>query len=310
MTRFRASTASIEAMTEIHQGLLETVLSNAEEVYRARHPEALHDSRVAVRRTRSALTQIKGVYPPEAVAHFSREFKWFGSRTGPLRDLDVFLLIIPDYERALGTEGPLHLDPLVRLLREKRRREVRRLRSFHRSRRLERLLTQWEQFLADPGTWGPEGPLARHPIQTVSSDRVLARFGKIQRKTRKLTGPASAEALHRIRIDCKKLRYLLTFFQGLYPPEGVDPLMGELRILQDHLGRLNDLRVQCDTLAGLAQELVDSGAAAPPTMIAVGRLMGRLETERSRELQSSPQALNRFFGKEIRDRFQRLFQST
>ena len=54
--------------------------------------EFLHDYRVAVRRTRSALSQIKDVLPEDKVEHFKTEFGWLGQMTGPTRDLDVYLL--------------------------------------------------------------------------------------------------------------------------------------------------------------------------------------------------------------------------
>ena len=54
--------------------------------------EFLHDFRVGVRRTRSLLGQIRDVFPPDALAHFSSEFSWLGSLTGPPRDLDVLAL--------------------------------------------------------------------------------------------------------------------------------------------------------------------------------------------------------------------------
>jgi hypothetical protein len=42
---------------------------------------------VTVRRTRSLLGQIKHVFPPDVVEHFSTEFAWIGRLTGPPRDL-------------------------------------------------------------------------------------------------------------------------------------------------------------------------------------------------------------------------------
>ena len=304
--RFRASTRSIEAMSEIHRGLLDTMLSLAEEVHRARHPEPLHDFRVAVRRTRSALSQIKDVFPPEAVAHFSTEFKWLGSRTGPVRDLDVFILNIPDLQEALGVDGAAHLEPMHRLLKEKRRREVRRLRSCIRSKRIQQLFTQWADFLSAPEAQGPEGPLAREPIRSLSSGRLQDRYQRILDHIMGLEGSVSHGDLHRISIDCKKLRYLLSFFRDVYPPPAVNVLVEELKVVQDHLGRFNDLRVQGDTLGRLAQELMDSDNSPPATLLGIGRLMCRLEAERNAELRAAHQYLTRFSRREVRDRFQEI----
>ena len=78
--------------------------------------EFLHDYRVAVRRTRSALSQLKGVFDPSRLAPFRKEFAWLGEVTGPLRDLDVYLLTLPDYRSELPVASRHDLDPLEQLL--------------------------------------------------------------------------------------------------------------------------------------------------------------------------------------------------
>ena len=58
--------------------------------------EFLHDFRVAVRRTRSLLGQIRYVLPKRRVTRFKRDFAWLGEVTGPARDMDVYLLSFND----------------------------------------------------------------------------------------------------------------------------------------------------------------------------------------------------------------------
>ena len=54
--------------------------------------EYLHDYRIAIRRTRSALSQIRNVFPTKVTEHFKQEFRTLGQLTNQLRDLDVYLL--------------------------------------------------------------------------------------------------------------------------------------------------------------------------------------------------------------------------
>ncbi len=70
----------------------------------------------------------------------------------------------------------------------------------------------------------------------------------------------SAQALHRLRIQCKKLRYLLEFMAGLVPD---DPWpWSHLKGLQDNLGEFNDLSVQrADTCAALDPDPPQQGPA-------------------------------------------------
>jgi CHAD domain-containing protein len=78
----------------VHQALLQIIIRNEPGVRAALDSEFLHDYRVAIRRTRSLLRQIRNVFPDDAVEHFSSEFSWIGRLTGPSRDMDVLVLAL------------------------------------------------------------------------------------------------------------------------------------------------------------------------------------------------------------------------
>jgi CHAD domain-containing protein len=131
----------------------------------------------------------------------------------------------------------------------------------------------------------------------------------VLRKGSQLGHPVSADALHRLRIECKKLRYLLSFFRGFYPVEEMNLLIRDLKELQDHLGRFNDLRVQGGTLGRLAGELLESGEGPPQTFLAIGKVMGRLEAEKRGKLEVFHQYYQGFSCEENQKRFEALFHS-
>lgn len=54
--------------------------------------EFLHDFRVACRRSRSILSQLKSAFPESAIKPFLEDFAWLSRLTSAVRDLDVFLL--------------------------------------------------------------------------------------------------------------------------------------------------------------------------------------------------------------------------
>jgi len=54
--------------------------------------------------------------------------------------------------------------------------------------------------------------------------------------------------LHNLRIQCKKLRYLMEFFASLFPSDEIALLTKQLKRFQDNLGEFNDLSMQQDTL--------------------------------------------------------------
>jgi inorganic triphosphatase YgiF len=63
------------AVAAVCRRLLDNMVANEDGVRRDLDVEFLHDFRVSVRRTRSALAQLKKVFAPEATEHFRREFK-------------------------------------------------------------------------------------------------------------------------------------------------------------------------------------------------------------------------------------------
>jgi len=93
---------------------------------------------------------------------------------------------------------------------------------------------------------------------------------------RKLDARRAIDALHRLRIDGKKLRYLLEFFRAVFPAETVDPAIASLKRLQDNLGEFNDLQVQQATLPLLAKRLEKSGKVPATTFLLLGSLLERL----------------------------------
>jgi CHAD domain-containing protein len=296
-----------QAARRIHLTLLDTILRNREGLTRDWDAEFLHDFRVAVRRTRSALTQLRGVYPETVTEHFIEEFRWLGAKTGPARDIDVYLLKIPAYRAALSPSARKDLEPLVALLREKKKVELQRLRRRLRSGRFTRLIEEWKEFLETPGGQEPELPHAGRPTQDVASERIWKAFTKVRKRGKKIGRFTPAEELHRLRLDCKKLRYLLTFFESLYPPKAIEPLIQELKRLQDHLGNFNDLQVQREALGAFAEEMMAGKAGPPATLLAMGQLMGQLEGKQAKEREAFHDHFARFARDKNFRKFKKLF---
>jgi len=271
--------SAAEGARAIHKALLSVILSNQDGVVRDLDPEFLHDFRVAIRRTRVALGQLRGVFPPRDVDHFLREFKWLGDRTGPTRDMDVYLLKIPQYQEALPAAVRDELGPMVHYLERKKKTVHLRLTRTLASKRYRDFMEQWGSFLNREEASAPAPPHAMEPLIFLASRRIWTLYRKVLARGREAVADAPPEALHRLRIKCKQLRYLITFFRTLYPGEELLAILKPLKALQEALGNFNDLHVQQLALQRLAEEMLEAGAAPPETLMAMGRLMGWLEAQ-------------------------------
>jgi CHAD domain-containing protein len=232
--------------------------------------EFLHDLRVNVRRTRTALKLAGDGLPPGQAERFATDFAWLGALTSPVRDLDVHLLELDEVSDLDG------LEPLRTHLMAQRRAQRRRLVAGLRSARFAELRTQWRHELdaaiAGPAPSTPStGEFAARHI--ARADRRLVKRGAA------IDDQSPAEQLHGVRKRGKELRYLLEFFASLYDQAGYKKAVGELRALQDVLGRFQDACTQREALEQFAEQL--SATAPARTLLAMGELAGRLDTRAS-----------------------------
>ena len=261
--------------------LFEQMLAQESGVLRGEDPEAVHDFRVAVRRTRSALGQVRGVFPPFRREKFRESFAWLAGESNHLRDTDVLLAELPALIAEVCPENAAALEPLRVYLEGERVVAQKKLAAVLRGRRYKNLLRSWRLFLEKPPKVSPRSaPNAQRPILEVARERLRAVYRGIRKETRNFADPVPAEQLHELRIDCKKLRYLLELFRSLFPAAEIGAVIAHLKSLQDLLGEMNDLEVQKERLLQLAGALQAQAGATPvpaATLFAMGRIAQRHE---------------------------------
>jgi CHAD domain-containing protein len=288
--------------------LLDTLEVNVEGAKANLDSEFLHDLRVATRRTRSAMSQIKGVFNPDELAPFKDGFGWIGSVTGPTRDMDVYLLQFPEYKASLPAAVQSDLDPfhdfLVKRHGEEQRALVNKLNSPH----FRKLVKSWRAWLNLPLPKKPQAPNALRPIADLSDQRIRKLYRKVMKEGEAIKPGSPPERLHDLRKDCKKLRYLMEFFQSLYPKPEIRALVKEMKILLDNLGAFQDLHVQAESLEALGGQMMAEGAPASALM-AMGILVGKLLERQVKAREEFADLFAAFSRDANRQAFQKLFGS-
>jgi CHAD domain-containing protein len=277
--------AARQALGSILSTLFATLRVNLDGIRADIDSEFLHDFRVAVRRTRSALGQLKGLLPPVETEPYREEFAWLGLVTGPTRDLDVYLLRFDDYRRLLPQVQQSDLDPFQRFLEQRRRQEQQAMIAELATPRFTRLLVGWQGLLEQDREPDPGLPAAGLPIRAVADRRIRKLFKRCLAEGRAIIPDSPAEALHEMRKTCKKLRYLLEFFRSLYPPDAMATLVKALKGLQNNLGDVQDLEVQGEAMRSFGLQMAEQNLAPPATLRAMGLLAEGLQhrQERARE---------------------------
>jgi CHAD domain-containing protein len=240
-------------------------------------PEFLHDYRVAVRRSRAVMKELKRVFPAEELGRFRVELRWLQQVTGPSRDLDVYVIDFDELRSGLAEPARSDLEPLLRVLRARRVLAHRDMVRALRSERAAELHAQWPAFLGELVTLGVEGrPDALRPIGELAGQRIVKVYRRMVKMGRRIDDSSPPEALHELRKQGKELRYLLELFGlPLHSGDVVKPLVRALKALQDTLGRHQDREVQIAALRSFRDEVVTlrGGAGA---LMAMGVLIERL----------------------------------
>jgi CHAD domain-containing protein len=240
--------------------------------------EFLHDLRVAVRRSRSTVKLLGDMLPRALVAWVTPELKWLGDLTAPLRDLDVLLQESPSLAARLTSGRPEDLEPLSRHLIQLRTGEQRRLVRGLQSARCESFRARWRSSLQDLASWDGQhkaGPTAAE----VGAERLATADRRVLRRGSRITPASPAEDLHNLRKRCKELRYLLEVFTPLLDPADARRAVNELKTLQDVLGTFQDSETQREAVYALAADMMASGDAPAPTILAMGEIAARLHED-------------------------------
>ncbi|MDZ4219099.1 MAG: CHAD domain-containing protein [Methylobacter sp.] len=263
----------------IYSHLLKALKTNEQGTIADIDSEFLHDFRVAVRRTRAGLSQIKGIFPANIAARHADFFSWLGQITGPTRDLDVYLLNFARYKSSLPESIREELNPLYDFLLVKQQKAQQELAAKLQSPKYRSALAEWEQYLKEPCYKQALEPSAKLSIKQLADRRLWKVFARVLKEGKAITGTSEAEALHHLRKSCKKLRYLMEFFQSLYPESEIKRLIKNLKGLQEVLGDFQDYAVQEHTLKQFSDEMIAQDIPAA-TFLAMGVLIQDLDAHR------------------------------
>jgi len=289
---------------QIHLALLGILVANEPGLRANLDTEFLHDFRVAIRRTRSLLRQIRHVFPPDVVEHFSTEFVWIGRVTGPPRDLDVLILALRERQ---GVFSATDMEALMVLLSQAQQQEHDGLVQALDSDRFRRLLSGWKTFLERPVPSEAEARNAGRPLAEVVSLRAWRLSRRIARSAEAIDEHTSPARLHEVRVDAKKLRYLVDITPAFYDAADLQCILSALKKLQQVLGDFNDAHVQEGRLLECGHALSAAGGPAG-ALIALGRLAEQSRQRRERLRGQVVRKLARFCAEDTHSACRRAFK--
>jgi len=263
--------------------------------------EALHDMRVATRRLRAAFEVFGLAFRPRDVRLLLRDLRAARQALGPVRDLDVFIENARQYEQTAG----VNLQLLIETWQEQRQSARLKMLAYLDSSAFETFKADFDEFINTPGQgarrYDPQEP---HPQITWQAAPLLIyqRYADVL-ACETLIPEASPEQLHELRVRFKKLRYAIEFFRDILGKPAA-ALIEDLKIMQDHLGNLNDAHLACDLLADLLATLQSRYEALPlgvrPDLGGILAYLASLHSQRHNLVETFPAAWLHFNRQEFR----------
>lgn len=245
---------AFDAASDLVDGYLPVARANEQGIIADLDTEFLHDYRIALRKIRSVLSLFKGVYDPEQTVELKARFSALMAQTGPLRDLDVYLLGQQGFRDLVPERMHSGLDRMFALLRYRRTAEQATLAAHLRSKGYQKDIKALARMFARRRKLLP-GPNASRASYDLACDLIWKRYRRIRRIAAELNARTPDEEVHELRIECKKLRYLMEFFRSVFPHDDFVYVLKPLKKLQDSLGLFNDYAIQQTKLQIFADDL-------------------------------------------------------
>ena len=265
--------------------------------------EFLHDYRIALRKIRSVLGLFKGVYDIDQTLQLKMRFSALMTPTGSLRDLDVYLLEQKSFYSLVPSTMHSGLDAMFSLIHSRRADEQTHLATHLKTNRYKKEIKALAKLFSKKCKLKP-GPNSSRASHDLACELIWKRYRKICRLAASINATTADHEIHQLRIECKKLRYLMEFFSPAFPQESFLNLVKSLKQLQDSLGIFNDCAVQQINLQTFVDSLSNEQHQFSITK-SVGSLITILYQHQHTEREKITNAFIRF----SRDRMQRSFRA-
>ena len=290
-----------ESVRQMSLAMLEVARANEQGILDDIDTEFLHQYRVSLRKTRSLVNLMKKAFPPELHLKLKTLLAQLAGKTNDLRDMDVFLLSRDYYQQMLPENFNKGFDQLFGFIakdREKARKQVNAsFKDAAHDKAFEEVIALLQQRPVFCNGF------ARQPVKQAAQKKILKRYQKIGLLGEQINDDTPDHEVHELRIECKKLRYMMEFFAELFPKKRIRDLLKTLKKLQTILGDFNDYSVQKEFLA----EYGKTHGKSVELAAAINGLIAVLHQKQIQERAKVQQAFSVFNQQEVTNEFNELF---
>jgi CHAD domain-containing protein len=240
---------------------------------------SVHDLRVATRRLIAALDLLQIIAPSGHAEKTRRQFKRVLKTMGPLRDMQVQLLLVKEMVPTFSSLAPFHT---ILMLRERRILEqiTQRLLKVNQTRlraSLTRCLVDMRRLFRNSHV--------RSAVQIALEGALAASYARVASMRNQL-GRRDPAAVHKMRVAFKKFRYLSEILQ----PEAERDVRKAMNTYQTAMGDLHDVEVMTENVKTFAAQQLQ-----PARLVPVQQELGRQLTQKMTEFMKSANGFLSFY---------------
>lgn len=236
---------SAHVLMQIFEKLLSDIYLYRRKLLTGGDDEDLHQFRIACRRSVVLMGEFKLLYEEERLLEHRTALKNLITISNTKRDMDV---LKSEINRIEGEMEPTSYEEALELLKERVEKKLQKehasIITYLQSGACTNILMAWKNYISDQNSTSVS-IYGRYPIDSLSKYVIFQRFLKIKKRI-KLLDPKhdASETLHKLRIEYKKMRYLLESFGYLYEKNEIKKLLKEMKKLQNVLGLFHDSHQQ------------------------------------------------------------------
>ena len=248
--------------------------------------------RVAIRRIRSVLRACREMFPEDTVTDLNVELRWLARMLGEVRDADVYGESFEAYCQSLPEAEARALGPYAGHVSAAAQEARATLIDALSGKRYAGLLAALERFVRA----GPSKPVRRR-FRKVKISRARRKYldpavARTLKRGRVIRDDSSDRKLHKLRIEGKRLRYMLEFF-GSVQPKRLKKQLRAAKRFQDELGEHQDAITARAKVAAFA-EAMPLSEDSRATLLALGGLLKHEALRRVEGRAKFPKAWKRF----------------
>lgn len=240
---------------------LQQLLIEEKQIWDGDAIEGVHQVRVALRRMRSIFDVFGQYFSKHYYADIYPGLRKTAKRLGKVRDLDVFLLKTQSYIDAELDGDASSLEEMIAYIQEQQRVAQKALHKWLKQEKYDRFIQDFYDLLSKPGKGGRKKyrklqtpPLAYQVNHVVP--RLIYEQMEVIWAYEPFLATAEVATLHELRIEFKRLRYLLEFFSDVMGDD-IKIVIKATRKMQNYLGDLNDADVAITLLKSLRHDFAN-----------------------------------------------------